>query len=192
MQVIRVEPTPNPQAIKFVLDSQIGQGLEFKNAEDAKGHELAQKLFNIAGIDTLFFNENYVTLVMLPSGDWHTVHQEAASVIGAYDHTSEDLSEAGGGPLPLISDEATANAGEHGEMLDKVGAILQQRVVPALSADGGGLQVVEVSVDKTITIQYQGACGSCPSSIQGTLVAIENLLRSEVDPDIRVVPAGMM
>ena len=192
MQVIRVEPTPNPQAIKFVLESQIGQSLEFKSAEEAVKNELAQNLFNIAGIDSLFFNENYVTLVMLPSGDWHTIHQEAAGVIGAYEHTNEDVSDGGAGPIPLLSDQATANAGEHGELLDKVGAILQQRVVPALSADGGGMQVLEVSVDKTITIQYQGACGSCPSSIQGTLVAIENLLRSEVDPDIKVVPAGMM
>jgi Fe-S cluster biogenesis protein NfuA len=36
-------------------------------------------------------------------------------------------------------------------------------------------------------IHYQGACGSCPSSISGTLYAIENMLREEVDPEIEVV-----
>ncbi|PJA96498.1 MAG: thioredoxin, partial [Ignavibacteriales bacterium CG_4_9_14_3_um_filter_34_10] len=41
----------------------------------------------------------------------------------------------------------------------------------------------------TLFIRYQGACGSCPSSIRGTLVAIENLLKRELDPTIEVVSA---
>jgi len=35
-------------------------------------------------------------------------------------------------------------------------------------------------------VHYQGACGSCPSSLAGTLRGIENLLRS-IEPDIDVV-----
>jgi Fe-S cluster biogenesis protein NfuA len=41
--------------------------------------------------------------------------------------------------------------------------------------------------DHTLTIHYQGACGSCPSSLSGTLMAIENMIRQEVDPEIEVV-----
>jgi Fe-S cluster biogenesis protein NfuA len=41
--------------------------------------------------------------------------------------------------------------------------------------------------ENTLTIRYQGACGTCPSSIRGTLVAIENLLRREINDDISVI-----
>ena len=74
------------------------------------------------------------------------------------------------------------------EMLKKINEILDQRVRPALAGDGGGLEVVDLK-GNTLFIRYQGACGSCPSSIRGTLVAIENLLKRELDPTIEVVSA---
>ena len=38
-----------------------------------------------------------------------------------------------------------------------------------------------------LTVHYQGACGSCPSSLSGTLAGIEGLIQS-VDPDLQVAP----
>ncbi|MDP2708407.1 MAG: NifU family protein [Burkholderiales bacterium] len=38
----------------------------------------------------------------------------------------------------------------------------------------------------TLSVHYQGACGSCPSSISGTLTGIENLVKS-IEPDIEVI-----
>jgi Fe-S cluster biogenesis protein NfuA len=58
-------------------------------------------------------------------------------------------------------------------------------VRPALAGDGGGLQVLGVE-GKTVLIRYEGACGSCPSSTAGTLMAIQNLLQSEVDDELVV------
>jgi Fe-S cluster biogenesis protein NfuA len=37
-----------------------------------------------------------------------------------------------------------------------------------------------------LMVHYQGACGSCPSSISGTLTGIENLVR-QIEPEIEVV-----
>jgi Fe-S cluster biogenesis protein NfuA len=38
-----------------------------------------------------------------------------------------------------------------------------------------------------LKIRYQGACGSCPSSLSGTLMAIENMIQDEIDPQITVI-----
>jgi Fe-S cluster biogenesis protein NfuA len=35
-------------------------------------------------------------------------------------------------------------------------------------------------------VHYQGACGSCPSSISGTLAGIEGLVR-QIDPALEVI-----
>jgi Fe-S cluster biogenesis protein NfuA len=39
---------------------------------------------------------------------------------------------------------------------------------------------------KTLFIRYQGACGSCPSSTAGTMMAIQNLIQSEIDEELVV------
>ena len=190
MQVLRVEPTPNPNAIKFVLDAMLGSPSEYRNVEEAASNDLAKELFAMDGVETLFLSENFVTVTMNADADWHQVHEKARKTIEA--HQGEGFTQASSAaPIPVIREGAHDEAGENGQMLDQIGAVITQRVMPALNADGGGLQVIGIDEHKVVTIQYQGACGSCPSAIQGTLAAIENLLKSEVDPDLRVVPSGM-
>jgi Fe-S cluster biogenesis protein NfuA len=178
MQVLRVEPTPNPHAIKFVLDRSLAPGTskEFTSAAEAQEEELAKNLFEIPGISSLFYNENYVTVTMNSDSDWHEVYRQAQEKIGAFEG-GEDVAAQGATSTDLEVEDS--------EEFSRVQAVIQQRIMPALSADGGGLQILGFK-DKTLTIRYQGACGSCPSAISGTLMAIENLLRAEVDPDISV------
>ena len=65
---------------------------------------------------------------------------------------------------------------------------MDERIRPFLASDGGWLEV-EGLADNTLTIRYEGACGSCPSSLTGTLMAIENMIKEEIDPEITVVTA---
>ena len=61
----------------------------------------------------------------------------------------------------------------------------RESIRPALANDGGGLEVIEVD-GPIVRIRYQGACGGCPSSTGGTLRVIENHLKSQLDPEIKV------
>ena len=90
----------------------------------------------------------------------------------------------------LIPEETTKppTAEEENELLKKINELLDQKVRPALAGDGGGLEVLGVD-GFTVSIRYQGACGSCPSAISGTLMAIEGLLRRDINPAIEVVAA---
>jgi len=66
-----------------------------------------------------------------------------------------------------------------------IDALLDSAIRPALANDGGGLEVIEVE-GHIVRIRYQGACGGCPSATGGTLRTIENHLRSQLDPEIKV------
>ena len=72
--------------------------------------------------------------------------------------------------------------------MTKINEILDLRVRPALAGDGGGLEVLGVEGFK-VKIKYQGACGTCPTAISGTLMAIEGLLKRDINPAIEVVSA---
>ena len=69
----------------------------------------------------------------------------------------------------------------------RINEILDEKVRPYLMGDGGYLEILSLQ-DHTLKIRYQGACGSCPSSLTGTLMAIEGMLKQEVDPELEVVP----
>ena len=68
----------------------------------------------------------------------------------------------------------------------RINEILDEKVRPALMMDGGYLEVLGIK-ENTLNIRYQGACGSCPSSLTGTLMAIEGMLKQEIDPELEVV-----
>jgi NifU-like protein len=55
-------------------------------------------------------------------------------------------------------------------------------------ADGGNVQVLDVVEGEKIMIQYQGACGSCGSSLGSTLSFMEQALRKDIYNELIVVP----
>ncbi len=66
--------------------------------------------------------------------------------------------------------------------------MLTEKVRPALMNDGGNIQVLEIIDGERVMVQYQGACGSCGSSLGATLSFIEQTLRTNVYPELQVVP----
>jgi NifU-like protein len=67
---------------------------------------------------------------------------------------------------------------------------LDEKIRPALAADGGSMEIVDIrEADGLISIyiRYLGACKGCISSTKGTLQFIENMLRKELAENIRVL-----
>lgn len=186
MKVSSIQPTPNPNAFKFLVDQPLakpGQSLAYAKPEQARSDVLAQGMFAIPGIDTLFFCDNFVTVSMTPQADWRAVAEQVTRLLESHlvDAPTGAATAAAAGDDPL----ATLPKGGDPEMMARINTLLDDRVRPALAGDGGGLQVMGLE-GKTLFIRYQGACGSCPSSTAGTLMAIQRLLQSEIDEDLVV------
>jgi hypothetical protein len=74
MKVIEVQPTPNPNAMKFVLDGTISEKpLSFFNPEAGKDHALAKELFAIPGVAGLLLLKDFVTVSKTPKAVWKEV-----------------------------------------------------------------------------------------------------------------------
>lgn len=174
-----VDLTPNPQALKFIVSETLlkRETRNFPDKESAQSDPLAKGIFDINGVVSVFYMQKFITVEKDPAISWGLIQKELISFLRKFDQSTLPAEEE----LELSSEEETA-------LLTKINEILDQRVRPALAGDGGGLEVM--GLDGTVLrIKYQGACGSCPSSIRGTLVAIENLLRREVDPKLEVISA---
>jgi NifU-like protein len=68
---------------------------------------------------------------------------------------------------------------------------LDEKIRPALTADGGSMEVVDIrEAEGTVSvyIRYLGACQGCISSTKGTLQFIQSMLRKELAEKINVIP----
>jgi len=71
-------------------------------------------------------------------------------------------------------------------MIDNVEKALD-KIRPALRADGGDVELVEVK-DGVVKVKLTGACGGCPMSQLTLKMGIERLLKQEI-PEIKEVVA---
>ncbi len=177
-KIADIEYTPNPNAVKFILKEPITSGASrsFQNAQSAQADPLASALFAVGNVTSVFYMDRFVTVNKEDDVSWEDLLKKLADPIRAAPTISEE---------PVRVQTSVYAPGEN-PLLDRINQVLDEKVRPGLASDGGGLEIVGLD-DKKLLIRYQGACGSCPSSIGGTMMAIEYMLKEEVDPEIEVI-----
>ncbi len=70
-------------------------------------------------------------------------------------------------------------------MKEQVQEVLEL-VRPALQADGGDVELVDVTDDGIVSVRLTGACGSCPMSTMTLKMGIERTLRDKI-PEVKEV-----
>ena len=191
--VLRVQPTPNPNAFQFVINAPIiNSGTKtFSNADEAKGDSLAEALFEIYGVENIYLKESFVTITKSETVGWHTVFEKIGETIEEKIHHYDALDEkkeASGKPETIL-DKFHKEDFQNCNLKEKIliiEAVLDQAIRPALANDGGGIDVLGIE-GNVINVHYQGACGTCPSSTTGTLSYIETFLKDTLHRDLTVI-----
>ena len=184
-KIAEIEPTPNPNAMKFVLKEPLTWGItrSYDNAAQAAGDKLAAALFDIEHVTNVFYVDHWITVTQDGQADWQELMRQLAVPIreapGADQQSAQLAAQTAQTP------KLEQMSAEDKERLEKINEILDEQVRPYLQGDGGDLYVVGLDGHQ-LMVHYQGACGSCPSSISGTLAGIESLVR-QIDPEIEVI-----
>jgi Fe-S cluster biogenesis protein NfuA len=185
--VEKIELTPNPRSVKFILNQTVlDEGS--KTLEEGGFHEVdafAHNMFALDIVDMVYLRENFVSVTLSSADLWVIFKDKIKNIIeadlGKYEEGDNEVSAS----ILKDFDMETYHQLSDDEKVIIVEAVLDESVRPALANDGGGLEVIEVD-GQIVRIRYQGACGGCPSSTGGTLRVIENHLRSQLDPNIKV------
>lgn len=181
--LIRVLPTPNPNALKFVVNRPIKSkgSATFTRPSEALGVRLAEDLFRVEGVRQLYFFENVITVTHSEDADIDTMRLEIQSVLqtrlAVHDPSFLTDAERKRAEKPQLSGD-----------LKEIDEILDETVRTFLQGDGGDIEVVSYSPEThVLEVRYQGACGTCPSSLSGTLDGIQGILMQQFDPEIKIV-----
>jgi NifU-like protein len=92
-----------------------------------------------------------------------------------------------GGPAPAA--QLAWNEVGLFEKVRRVETVLDEHVRPALASDGGGMDILDLKPgeeESILVVEYKGACGSCSSSIGGTMQFIEDALELHLGVRIRL------
>lgn len=177
-----IEETPNPNAVKFILREPVSNGvaLQFNSHSQGEKDPLAKALFDVGHVVSVFYMDKMITVEKDAEGDW----DELLPVLAVPIRAAESVS-AGAGAAAAMGGAIAAVTSDDPRLL-RINEILDEKVRPYLVSDGGYLEILGL-IDHTLTIRYQGACGTCPSSLTGTLMAVEGMLQQEVDPELEVI-----
>ena len=186
-KIADIQETPNPNAVKFILKEAVSFGTShsFDSVEKAEHDPLAKSLFEMGDVVSVFYMDKMITVEKTDEADWDEILPLLAVPIRAAESVNT-TNGANGLAAAAAVGGAIAAAASDNPVIAQINELLDERIRPYLASDGGWLEVLDLE-DKTLKIRYQGACGSCPSSLTGTLMAIENMIKDEIDPEIEVV-----
>ncbi len=80
---IEIQPTPNVNAMKFVLNRRLTEGRSqtFRSPQEAAGHPLAARLLAIPGVVQVFLLNDFLTVTRDPSAAWEEIVDAAQAAI---------------------------------------------------------------------------------------------------------------
>ncbi len=183
---VSLEFTPNPNTLKFVVNSQwMARGAcNFLDATQAIGKSpLAEKLFSIPGVSGVMLGPSFVTITKSSQGDWDVVAEKVPQVIEH--HLSQKLPVFSEGFDPNAAEPTTSATPEDQEIEKRIREILDNEIRPAVAMDGGDITFGKYE-NGIVYLSLQGSCSSCPSSTATLKMGVETRLK-EVIPQIREV-----
>ncbi len=84
-QPVLIQPTPNPNARKFVLPARFfARPINCATFEEAAAHPLAARLFALPGVYNVLLAQDFVTINKRPDLAWAHLEAEAAALIATW------------------------------------------------------------------------------------------------------------
>lgn len=179
---IQTEATPNPSTLKFLPGRDVYSDgvLEFNNRGSADFSPFAQNLFNIEGVKSLMFGQDFISVTKTSNIEWHHLKPE---VLGAIMDGFVSNMPVFIGSKADVKDSPKYE-GEAAEIVSQIEELLLTRVRPAVAQDGGDIEFDSFDSDTGVVyLRMRGACSGCPSSAITLKNGVENMLKHYI-PEI--------
>ena len=188
---IYAESTPNPEVMKFVANRMLAdKSIELTDSEMAKKIPLANELFKLPFVKSVFISANFISVKKIKNIQWEDIALQVRiyitdflNSIDVMNHT-ENIDQA----------EVEVKETESAEIIKReflgdekeIAEILDEYIRPAVESDGGAITLHSFT-DGIVTVNLSGACSGCPSSTITLKQGIEGLLKQKMGDKIKEV-----
>ena len=165
---VQTEITPNPNSLKFIPGKPVSKSgpIEITN-KDEINNDLIRNVLSINGVTGIFLGKDFLSVNKKENTNWEDVKHIVISLINEfYSDGKEFILDK------KLDNKKQANFDEIEKQIIK---ILDTKIKPAVARDGGDIQFKEFK-NGVVTVQFQGSCSGCPSSIMTLKQGVQNLL----------------
>ena len=184
---VYAESTPNPNAMKFVVNKKIVDDVyEIKSVDDTKDSPLAKSLFGFEFIKEVFFDFNFVSLIQKQGNNWDENVMDVREFIRSFiqDNNTIVFEDR------IKSQIKTKSNVEFDDISKEIIKIIDENIKPAVASDGGNIMFESYdATTQKVNVILQGACSGCPSSTITLKSGIENMLKDMLPGKISEVNA---
>lgn len=181
---IRLEFTPNPNALKYVVDDHTfldrGAANFTEKAAAEKASPLASRLMMIEGIEGCMIGQNFVTITVTNDNDIERIDQQTRDAVTSHIQSGEKAVNE----ISLAEVQKEAPTSEYDAQIKE---IIDNEIRPAVAMDGGDI-IFERFEGGVVYLYMQGACAGCPSSTATLKMGIETRLKAKI-PAVQEVVA---
>ncbi len=175
---VQTQKTPNPNSLKFLPGREVSNTdpIEILNKNETS-NPLLRNLLSINGVISIFVGGNFISINKKDAHNWEDIQHIIISYINEF--------YAEGNKIIIDKNEKKANDKEYGEIEKKIIHLLETKIRPAVSRDGGDIKFKEFK-DGRVTVELQGSCSGCPSSTLTLKQGVQNLLCHYI-PEVKEV-----
>lgn len=170
--MIEIQETPDTNVINFFPPQPLlKQGsAEFVDAKSIRKSPLAEQIFDIGGIASLFITADMISVTKQDNASWDEIKPIILAELMDYLSTGEDI----------ITNETSENNAE-----DQIKALLNARIRPAVKKDGGDIKFISFE-NGIVLVEMQGACKGCPYAMRTLKEGVERILKTYI-PEVKEV-----
>ncbi|XP_041803041.1 NFU1 iron-sulfur cluster scaffold homolog, mitochondrial [Chelmon rostratus] len=169
---IQTQDTPNPRSLKFLPGKPVlGSGtLDFPSSSSAECSSLARNLFEIEGVQSVFFGPDFITVTKTDEDvEWTDIKRHTLEAIAKFFESGDPITTG-----------AVYHESSHSEDDDDIVAMIKElldtRIRPTVQEDGGDV-IFKGFDDGTVKLKLVGSCTGCPSSTVTLKNGIQNMLQ---------------
>ena len=165
---VQTQNTPNPNSLKFLPSKKVSNDDPFEITDKNKSNnELVRNILSINGVTGIFLAEDFLSVNKDEQIKWEDLKHIIISFINDY--------YASGNEIVIDSNKISSTETQLSEIEKKIIKILETKIRPAVARDGGDIKFKKYN-NGIVTVQLQGSCSGCPSSIMTLKQGVQNLL----------------
>lgn len=171
--IIEIQTTPDENVINFFPPSPIlGAGkAEFADAKSLRKSPLAEHIFDIGDIVSIFITSELISVTKSPNGDWNILKPQIMAEIMDYISTGE----------AAVSETQETDS----DVISQIKGLLNARIRPAVKQDGGDIEFKDFK-DGIVYVEMQGSCKGCPYAMVTLKDGVEKILKTYI-PEVKEV-----
>ena len=168
---VQTEETPNPNTLKFLPGKTVSEvgSIEFTAVKQTE-NRLIKDILSMKEVNMVFLGSDFITVKKTDQILWEEIKPKIISLINEYYLENKDSILDKNYLKQKTSDEEPSD-----EVVKKIINVLDEKVRPAVARDGGNIKFKSFE-NGLVTVELQGSCSGCPSSMATLKQGVQNLL----------------